>query len=209
MTTHALRAAAVCLVLLARGSHAGPGPWQRTETREPCAAFETLRAPYFGDTHVHTTYSFDAVTGDVRTDPRDAYRFAQGAPIGLPPYDAFGVPLRTAQLGRPLDFTIVTDHSEFFGEVDICLTPGLPGYDSSQCQTYRAGIPQLGAEATPGVVLFGSTYLVPTHPSRFPFCGPGGATCLAQASLVWQDTQSAAEQFYDRSSACAFTTFVG
>ena len=35
----------------------GPGPWARTETRTPCASFNLLRHPYFGETHVLTVYS--------------------------------------------------------------------------------------------------------------------------------------------------------
>jgi hypothetical protein len=188
---------------------AEPAPWQRTEERAPCDDFDRLRTPYFGDTHVHTTYSYDAVTGDVRTGPRDAYRFGQGEPIGLPPYDAAGNPLRTVRLRRPLDFVVVTDHSEFFGEVQTCLTPGLPGYESSDCRAYRQAIPQTGQVTGPGVTTFSTTYLVPQNPERLAFCGTGGTNCLGQASLVWQDTQEAAEQFYDRTAACSFTTFVG
>ncbi|MGH9392210.1 MAG: DUF3604 domain-containing protein, partial [Vicinamibacteria bacterium] len=92
----------------------GPPPWERTETRETCAEFNLLRNPYFGDTHVHTTYSADAVVGDLRADPRDAYRFALGDPLGLPPFDPEGNPARVARLRRPLDFTSVTDHAELF-----------------------------------------------------------------------------------------------
>jgi hypothetical protein len=114
-----------------------PGPWRRTEARQPCASFDVYRQPHFGDTHVHTAYSSDAVFAGTREDPRGAYRFAQGQAIGLPPYDAGGLPTRTAQLRRPLDFTAVTDHAEQFGEIQICLTPGYPGYDSSDCVSAR------------------------------------------------------------------------
>jgi len=185
-----------------------PPPWQRTETREPCSNFNVLRQPYFGDTHVHTTYSFDAVTGDVREDPRGAYSFAKGNQIGLPPYDAFDQPQRHAQLSRPLDFTAVTDHSEFFGEVHIALTPGSDGYDDPVCQDYRAAIPQFTQTLSPGIQAWPIRYTASTAPTRFDFCGVDYSNCLGQASLIWQDIQSAAEQYYDRTDACSFTSFV-
>ena len=203
----------LALSLVAPGAQAVPGPWQRTEAREPCASFELFRQPYFGDTHVHTAYSSDAVFAGTRENPRGAYRFAEGEPIGLPPYDAEGMPTRTAQLRRPLDFTAATDHAEQFGEIQICLTPGLPGYDSSDCVAARA---QLAAPLPalphllppPAVISFLLGYGVLTPPQRFSWCGPNGADCLAEASLVWQDIQAAAEEFYDRTAACTFTTFV-
>ncbi len=206
--------AAFALLLPAAGTWAVPGPWQRTESREPCASFAVFRQPYFGDTHVHTAYSSDAVFAGTREDPRGAYRFAQGQAIGLPPYDAQGIPTRTAQLRRPLDFTAVTDHAEQFGEIQICLTPGYPGYDSSDCVSARNQLatspPALPSLLPPfPVIAFLLGYGAITPPQRFSWCGTNNADCLAEASLVWQDTQAAAEEFYDRTAACAFTTFVG
>src|SRR5882724_6019485 len=202
----------LALSLVATGAQAVPGPWQRTEAREPCASFELFRQPYFGDTHVHTAYSSDAVFAGTRENPRGAYRFAEGEPIGLPPYDAEGTPTRTAQLRRPLDFTAVTDHAEQFGEIQICLTPGLSGYDSDECVAARdqlaAPLPALSSLLPPAAVInFLLGYGVSNPPQRFSWCGTAGADCLQQASLVWQDTQAAAEEFYDRTAACTFTTF--
>jgi hypothetical protein len=209
------RTAALAAVLGLAGSAASavPGPWRRTETRAPCASFEAFRQPYFGDTHVHTVYSSDAVFAGAREDPRAAYRFAEGEPIGLPPYDAAGAPTRTAQLRRPLDFTAVTDHAEQFGEIHICLTPGLSGYDSSDCVAARTQL-ATPPPALPGVLppltvisfLLGYGVLDPPH--RFSWCGADGSVCLDQASLIWNDTRAAAEEFYDRTDACTFTTFV-
>ena len=51
-------------------------PYEITEVREPCADYEPLRRPHFGDTHVHTAWSFDASTQDTRNKPIDAYNFA-------------------------------------------------------------------------------------------------------------------------------------
>src|SRR4029453_16818324 len=129
--------AAVTLVA-SRPVGAVPGPWQRTEVRTPCADSNVTRNAYFGDVHVHTTYSIDAVAFGTLNTPRDAYRFANGAAIGLAPYDGMGNPARTIQLGRPLDFTAVTDHAEGFGLQSVCFLPGLPGYDSLFCQQLRA-----------------------------------------------------------------------
>jgi hypothetical protein len=204
-------------LLLATTTTAGaatvPGPWQRTETRQPCAAFDMFRQPFFGDTHVHTAYSSDAVFAGTVEGPRGAYRFAQGQPIGLPPYDASGNPTRIAQLRRPLDFTAVTDHAEQFGEIQICLTPGFPGYNSSDCVAARNQLatppPPLPSVLPPlTVISFLLGYGVVTPPHRFSWCGVNDADCLGEASLVWQDTQAAAEEFYDRTAACGFTTFV-
>jgi hypothetical protein len=209
------RVVAPLLALLcgASAALAQPGPWARTETRQPCANFDRFRQPYFGDTHVHTAYSSDAVFAGTREDPRGAYRFATGQAIGLPPYDAQGDPTRSAQLRRPLDFTAVTDHAEQFGEIAICLTPGLDGYDSADCVAARNQLatvpPALPSPLPPlPVIQFLLGYGVINPPARFPWCGPDGANCLAQASLIWEDTQSAAEEFYDRTAACSFTSFV-
>ena len=178
------------------------GPWQRTEVRADCTDFATLRSPFFGETHVHTKRSFDAVSGGINLGPRDAYQFALGQSVALPGVSG----PRIVQLRRPLDFTAVTDHSEFFGEVDLCLTPGTPEYDSTECVQFRASIPQTVQSSSPGIVLFG--FGLTTDPaSRFDFCGAGGATCTTAASPIWQDMQDAAEEFYDRSAACTFTTF--
>jgi hypothetical protein len=195
------------------GAAAVPPPWQRTETRAPCSEFNPLRAPYFGETHVHTARSADAALVGIIAGPREAYQFATGAPLGLPPFDALGVPAGTAQISRPLDFTAVTDHAESFGETNICFTPGQTGYDSSECVAVRN---QLAAPLNPlpppspplSFIQFLFNYGQTLTPTRFSWCGAGGANCLSRASLVWQEEQDAAEEFYDRTAACSFTTFV-
>jgi hypothetical protein len=52
---------------------ADPPPWLRTEVRMPCSDFETFRKPLFGETHIHTVYSSDAVVAGTVADPRGAY----------------------------------------------------------------------------------------------------------------------------------------
>jgi hypothetical protein len=64
--------------------------------------------PLFGDTHLHTGFSMDAGVFGARLRPRDAYRFARGEQVTA----SRGEP---AKLGRPLDFLVVTDHSDNMG----------------------------------------------------------------------------------------------
>ena len=168
--------------------------------REPCASTDPLRRPFFGDTHVHTAYSFDASSQDTRNTPRDAYRFAKGEPLGLQPYDADGKALRSARLRRPLDFAVVTDHAEALGEVRICRDPKHPGYGGDFCWLYR----NFGGFAF-------NTMAIRTvvGKQRFAYCGEDDRVCLEAAGQVWRDIQAAAEEAYDRSAACRFSSFVG
>ncbi len=207
--------AAAFAFVLPIASAAGAAPvqdWTRTETRQDCAAYNPLRSPFFGETHIHTGHSLDAAFVRVRTTPRDAYQFAKGAAIGLPPYDAADNPTRSALLRRPLDFTAITDHAENFGESVICFTPGLSGYDSTQCQDLRArlALAPTGPQFPPPSIFVQFLALQQDpNPVRFDWCGVGGANCLAEGSLLWQDVVAAAEEHYDRTSACTFTSFVG
>ena len=64
--------------------------------------------PFFGDTHLHTSYSMDAGAFGARLGPADAYRFAKGQQVD----SASG---QKAKLNRALDFLVVSDHSDGMG----------------------------------------------------------------------------------------------
>ena len=75
---------------------------------------------YFGDTHLHTSYSADAGMIGNTLGPEEAYRFAKGETVK----SSTGVP---ARLARPLDFMVVADHAENLGLAPLLMAkdPGL------------------------------------------------------------------------------------
>ena len=75
---------------------------------------------YFGNFHVHTSYSFDAVTNGATTTPADAYRWAKGEAI---PAGVLGGELK---IERPLDFYAVSDHAEYLGVFKKMFDPNNP-----------------------------------------------------------------------------------
>ncbi len=67
---------------------------------------------YWGDTHLHTSYSFDAfLNKNQSADPDTAYRWAKGMPV-IHPYNQARV-----QINQPLDFLVVSDHAEGMGVI--------------------------------------------------------------------------------------------
>ncbi len=76
------------------------------------------RNAYFGETHIHTSWSVDAwVMGNRITGPGEALKYAQGETIKHPM--GFDIKIDT-----PLDFMGVTDHSEYVGVTKQANTPG-------------------------------------------------------------------------------------
>jgi hypothetical protein len=63
---------------------------------------------YWGETHVHTGLSLDAGLFGNTLGPEDAYRFARGEEVK----SSTG---QRVKLSRPLDWLVVTDHSDMMG----------------------------------------------------------------------------------------------
>ncbi|MGB5390983.1 MAG: DUF3604 domain-containing protein, partial [Thermoanaerobaculia bacterium] len=74
--------------------------------------------PLFGDTHLHTKQSFDAISFGTMLGPEEAYRFARGEEV----VSSTGV---RGRLSRPLDFLVVADHAENMGTMGA-VKDGLP-----------------------------------------------------------------------------------
>lgn len=89
-------------------------------------AADADRRLLWGDTHVHTSYSFDAFLNGNRTaDPDVAYRWAKGEPV-IHPYNRTRVRIKT-----PLDFLVIADHAEFYGGIRDIYNEGIQNPDAN------------------------------------------------------------------------------
>ena len=123
------------------------------------------RNAYFGETHVHTSYSADAwLFGDRMTDPGDAYKYFKGETIKAPlGYDI--------KIVTPLDFAGVTDHSEYVGVIKLANDPASPISKLQAAQPLI--IKSNSTEAQNDVFLYALKNLMGGTPDK-ALIGPGG-----------------------------------
>jgi hypothetical protein len=168
---------------------------QRTRPYSPYAGRNFPTRPLFGDTHVHTGMSMDAGAAGARLLPADAYRFARGEQVMA----SSGQPVK---LSRPLDFLVVSDHSDnmgFFpnliaGDPSSLADPtGRKWYDMIQSGN--------GLEAALEIINAFSTGTFPEDLLSMP-----GAPAYRSA---WQETIDAAEDANDPGRFTAFIAMNG
>ena len=192
--------------VFARSESLPPLAYEYSEQRERCSDYQINKQALFGDLHVHSLYSFDSYISSQRNDPWDAYRYAKGEPITLP--GASGEQLLTAQIGRPLDFTSVTDHAEFLGQINVCTEDASRlGYWWPHCIMTRSSslwVQLFGANWWTKLGGQGPAEVAPTESFACSL-----SDCTEAGADVWKRIQQAAEDHYDRSSECGFTTLVG
>ncbi|WP_108787262.1 DUF3604 domain-containing protein [Erythrobacter sp. Alg231-14] len=173
------------------------GPAASTEDRP---APNPNRNAYFGDLHVHTAQSFDAVAFGTTASPGDAYRYAQGEAIQHP--GGFEV-----QLAQPLDFYAVTDHGMFLGLISEAADTSTKFSQYELSQPYH----DINEEVDGGLLDLGSRNNVFSNfiadVVRALLDGTVGEDELNDiTSSAWQETIAAADEAYRPGS---FTTFAG
>ncbi|MBO6506181.1 MAG: DUF3604 domain-containing protein [Kordiimonadaceae bacterium] len=168
---------------------------------------------FWGDTHLHTSYSFDAfMNSNESADPDTAYRWAKGQPI-VHPYNRARV-----QLERPLDFLVVADHAELMGVIrSIHLgDPELPemGFIDSIRRWISIHVLNSHLDKGTGAQVF--TTLLPDAaavPGGDPVADPNNVLptrsfgdTRAMEQIAWNEIVDAAERHNDPGK---FTSFVG
>ncbi|MDV7144635.1 DUF3604 domain-containing protein [Tropicimonas sp. TH_r6] len=148
---------------------------------------------YFGDTHVHTGLSGDAGGGGTRLMPRDAYRFARGDQVT----SNTGQPVK---LSRPLDFFMITDHSDAMGAITDIIggAPNIMADEQGRYfnEKFNAGGETAMRAAQELVAAFAQGEVSPALNYQ-----PGNPAY----ARVWDDIIAASEEFNDPGQ---FTTFI-
>jgi|LGVF01.1.fsa_nt_gb hypothetical protein len=106
------------------------GKAERIKQMEKDAPSNPLKNAYFGETHLHTSFSLDAYIGGNRMLPSDSYRFAKGEEMMMNG--------SKNKLHRPLDFAAVTDHAEYIGEMYANQFVQAEGHDQEELKTLRS-----------------------------------------------------------------------
>ncbi|MEH6588215.1 MAG: DUF3604 domain-containing protein [Halioglobus sp.] len=92
-------------LLLALAVAASPAAQAEDKKYYAGAPSENATGVYFGDPHIHTVMSMDAAAWGTTQTPNDSYRYAKGEEVTS--FKGW-----KTQLTRPLDFTVIADHSD-------------------------------------------------------------------------------------------------
>lgn len=153
--------------------------------------------PLWGDTHLHTSLSFDAGAFGNRLGPVAAYRFARGEEV----IATSGQPVR---LARPLDWLAITDHSDGMGFTTDALagSPFVTNYEQGArwSKGFRAG----GQEAVNATLDMIKTFSqAKMDPEMFANYSPGSR----RYGTLWDQVVDNAEKFNDPGRFTAFIAF--
>ena len=161
----------------------------------------------WGDTHLHSSNSFDAfLNNNHSADPDTAYRYAKGLPVVHPSTRA------RVQIDTPLDFLVVSDHAEYLGVMRHIIERGIPTEDLGWLDTLKAWYIEWWLndviENDEGMAAFSSvlpnTTSVEEAAARPPQSAIPGSEAMQRT--VWQEAIRIADAHDDPGN---FTTLIG
>ncbi len=199
------RTSLICLILpgLALAQHdAGIPQAEDIESLYPGKAYSPYAERsfpsqvYWAETHVHTGLSLDAGLFGNTTGPDTAYRLARGEQVT----SSTGQPVK---LSRPLDFLVVTDHSDLMG-IATDIQRGAPNIlavpkGKEWAEGFAKG-GQAAGEAAFDLITHFSQGTIPKE--LLDQYSPGSAIY----NSVWDNIVEAAEQYNEPGR---FTAFIG
>jgi len=151
---------------------------------------------YWGDSHLHTGLSLDAGLFGNTLGPDDAYRLARGEQITA----SSGIPVK---LARPLDWMVVTDHSDLMGiATDIKKgTPNILAIDKGR--EWHEGFKKGGRAASEAAFDLIRNFAQMTLPVQLVEDYSPGSKVFGG---VWKDIVNSAEKHNEPG---LFTAFIG
>jgi hypothetical protein len=179
---------AVALSAAAQDTLLPPDDKPRTYSPYPDQTFPNR--VFFGDTHLHTSYSTDAGMIGNTVGPEDAYRFARGEEVK----QSHGL---RAKLGRPLDFLVIADHAENLG-----LAPMIAESDATLLKTEFGKMVHDLVKGGKGLEAY-NQWIAKMSTRDDPLEGPDGT---AMAKVMWQRLTAAAEKYNEPGR---FTALIG
>ncbi len=152
-----------------------------------------LKEAYFGDTHVHTGWSFDAGLDGAILTPTDAYRFAIGEEVT----SNSGIKTR---LRRPYDWFLISDHSDAMGTINEVIDGNEEMMESEILQgwneAFSSGDEEKASAAKSEVINLQSNGQLPDQ-----------LTDPKWMVSAWNQTIDAAEEFYRPGEFTTFTAY--
>jgi hypothetical protein len=150
--------------------------------------------PLWGDTHLHTNLSLDARAFGVTLGPEQAYRLARGEEIRT----SHGERIR---LSRPLDWLVITDHSDAMGAMDEVVKGNPSLLKDPKVKDWHDRIHQGGDAA-----LAATMEVIETFAGITGDAVPAVLSEEAFVRSVWQRYLATAQEFNDPGR---FTTLIG
>jgi hypothetical protein len=204
-TRNAFRTSLICLLFpaLALAQHdAGIPQVEDIESLYPGKAYSPYAQRsfpshvYWGETHLHTGLSLDAGLFGNTTGPDTAYRLARGEEV----VSAGGLPVK---LGRPLDWLVITDHSDMMG-IATDIQNGAPNIlANAKGKEWAEGFAKGGQDAAEAAFDLIGNFSQGTVPKELVEQYSPGSPVY---NSVWEKIIDAAEQYNEPGR---FTAFIG
>lgn len=204
----AMLLAASCLVpgvALAEDSKVGGQVGEMTLTKDdaglierehfsPYAGRKFADRPLWGDTHLHTSNSLDARAFGVTLDPEQAFKFARGDEIAT----SHGLKVR---LSRPLDWLVVSDHSDGLGAMNEIIAGDVTLMREPQLRDWNKRLNAGGDDA-----LKATMEVIESFAGVSDIKMPAAALDPRFVQTVWDEYLETADKYNDPGK---FTTIIG
>ena len=160
----------------------------------PYAGRKFPNRPLWGDTHLHTSNSLDARAFGVTLDPEQSYRFALGEEVTT----SHGLKVR---LSRPLDWLVVSDHSDGLGAMNEIIAGNVSLMRNAQLRDWNERLNKGGDTA-----LKATMEVIESFAGISDIKMPAAALDPRFVQTIWDKYLETAEKYNEPGK---FTTIIG